>query len=217
MRNRESPMRPLCNSSGKRTLTPSRTDDLHRICDGANVATESVRVFVGIKVAPDIAEELARLVKPLEHLPVRLIPPADIHLTLVPPWNETDVPRAIEKLHKAVCGLQAFALTFAHVAYGPTRRRPRLLWAECVSTREIAEMHAWLLAAFGQAEERAFRPHVTLARLQGNGRAIADEHPFNQRLSLTQRVETIELFKSPGKGQKGYEALVSIPLEWGLA
>jgi 2'-5' RNA ligase len=180
---------------------------------GADVAAQSIRVFVGIKVAPDIAEELAKLVKPLERFPVRLIPAADIHLTLVPPWNATDVPGAIEKLRKAVCGLQAFALTFAHVAYGPTRRRPRLLWAECVSTREVTEMHALLLAAFGQAEERPFRPHVTLARLQGKGHVIADEHPFSQTLSLTQRVEAVELFKSPAKGKKGYEVLVSVPLE----
>jgi 2'-5' RNA ligase len=184
---------------------------------GANVAVQSVRVFVGIKVAPDIAEELARLVKPLEHLPVRLVPPADIHLTLVPPWNETDVPGAAEKLRQAARRLQAFTLTFAHLAYGPTRRRRRLLWAECVLTREVTDMHALLLAAFGHAEERAFRPHVTLARLQGNERVIADEHSFNQTLSLTQRMETIELFKSPGKGEKGYEALVSVPLERGLA
>jgi 2'-5' RNA ligase len=77
-------------------------------------------------------------------------------------------------------------------------------------------MHALLLAAFGQAEERPFRPHVTLARLQRIGHAIADEHPFNRTLSLTQRVEAIELFKSPGKNEKGYEALVSVPLERGL-
>jgi 2'-5' RNA ligase len=178
----------------------------------ANVAAQPIRVFVGIKVAPDIAEEFAKLVKPLELLPVRLIPPADIHLTLVPPWSETDVPGAIEKLHKATCELQAFTLSFARLAYGPTRRRPRLLWAECVSTNEVAEMHALLLAAFGQAQERPFRPHATLARLQRNGRAIADEHPFNRTLSLTQRVEAIQLFKSPGKGEKGYEALVSVPL-----
>jgi hypothetical protein len=30
---------------------------------GADIAAPSVRMFVGIKVAPDIAEELARLVK----------------------------------------------------------------------------------------------------------------------------------------------------------
>lgn len=179
---------------------------------GANVGAQPIRVFVGIKVASDIAEELAKLVKPLERLPVRLIPPADIHLTLVPPWNETDIPGTVEKLRKAVRGLQAFTLTFAHLAYGPRRRRPRLLWAECVPTQEIAEMHALLLAAFGQAQERPFRPHATLARLQRNGRAIADEHPFDQTLSLSQRVEAIQLFKSPRRGEKGYEALVSVPL-----
>jgi len=201
-------------SSGKQALTPSpvQTTSIGSLT-GTNVAARSVRVFVGIKVASDIAEELAKLVAPLEHLPVRLIPPADIHLTLVPPWNETDVPGAAAKLCKAACGLQAFTLTFAHLAYGPTRRRPRLLWAECVPSREVSETHALLLAAFEQAEERPFRPHVTLARLQGNGRAIADKHPFNQTLSLTQRVQAVELFKSPAKGEKGYEALVSVLLE----
>jgi 2'-5' RNA ligase len=184
---------------------------------GADIAAPSVRMFVGIKVAPDIAEELARLVKPLEGLPVRLIPPADIHLTLVPPWNETDVPAAAERLRKTACGLRAFTLTFARLAYGPTRRRPRLLWAECVATAEVTNMHALLLAAFGQEDGRPFRPHVTLARLEGNGRTIADAHPFNQILSLTQRVNAIELFRSPAKGEKGYEALVSVPLECALA
>jgi 2'-5' RNA ligase len=184
---------------------------------GVDATAQPIRAFVGIKVASDIAEELAGLVKPLEGLPVRLISSADIHPTLVPPWNETDVPAAIERLHKAICGLQAFTLTFAHFAYGPTRRWPRLLWVECVPTREIAQMHALLLAAFGQAEERPFRPHATLARLQRNGRAIADKHPFNQTLSLTQRVEAIELFKSPRKGEKGYQALVSVPLQRRLA
>jgi 2'-5' RNA ligase len=74
-------------------------------------------------------------------------------------------------------------------------------------------MHVLLLVAFGQTEERPFRPHVTLARLQGNGRAIADQHPFSQTLSLTQRVQAVELLKSPAKGKKGYEVLVSVPLE----
>jgi 2'-5' RNA ligase len=163
---------------------------------GADTPAPSVRMFVGIKVAPDIAEELGRLVKPLKGLPVRLIPPADIHLTLVPPWNETDVSGAAERLRKAACGVRAFPLTFAHLAYGP-------MWAECVATAEVTKMHALLLAAFGQKDERPFRPHVTLARLQEDGRAIADEHPFNHTLSFTQRVEAVELFKSLAKGEKG--------------
>jgi 2'-5' RNA ligase len=184
---------------------------------GANDASQPIRVFVGIKVASDIAEELAKLVKPLECLPIRLIPPLDMHLTLVPPWNEINVPDAIEKLQKAICGQQAFALTFEHLIYGPTRRRPRLLWVECAPNGEIVKMQALLLATFGQAQEKPFRPHVTLARIRRNGRAIASEHPFNQTLSLIQRVGAIELFKSPGRGERGYQVLASVPLRRGSA
>jgi 2'-5' RNA ligase len=167
---------------------------------------------VGVKIATDIAEELAKLVQPLEGLPVRLIPAADLHLTLVPPWNEADISAAIEKLREAICGLRGFTLTFKRIAYGPTRRRPRLLWAECAPTEDALEMQVLILAAFGQLQERPFRPHVTLARLHKMGRAIAGKHPFDQTLSLTQRVKSIELFRSPRKGERGYVVLDSVPL-----
>jgi hypothetical protein len=48
-------------------------------------AAPQARVFVGLKIAPEIATELAQLAAVLEKLPVRLVKPADIHLTLVPP------------------------------------------------------------------------------------------------------------------------------------
>lgn len=54
-----------------------------------------MRVFVGVKVAPEIADELARLAQGLERFAVRLAPSADIHLTLVPPWNEASMSEAV--------------------------------------------------------------------------------------------------------------------------
>jgi hypothetical protein len=47
-------------------------------------------------------------------------------------------------------------------------------------------LRAALLQAYGHTDERPFRPHVTVARIRGNGRAIAKEHPIDQDLSLTQ-------------------------------
>jgi len=47
-----------------------------------------------LKIAPEIATELAHLAAPLEKLPVRLVKPADIHLTLVAPWSEASIPVA---------------------------------------------------------------------------------------------------------------------------
>lgn len=53
-----------------------------------------MRIFVGMKIVLDIARELARLAESLKGFPVRLVSPADIHLTLVPPWRETPENRS---------------------------------------------------------------------------------------------------------------------------
>jgi 2'-5' RNA ligase len=176
-------------------------------------AEPSVRVFVGVKIAPEVARELASSAAGLEKLSaVRLVAPADIHLTLVPPWDETSIPDAIEKLRLVAGRFDAFWLTFEHSGYGPEPTRPRLLWAECTATDEIAALRAALLDACGQSEERPFRPHVTLARIRENGRAIARKHAVDRLLSLRQRVETIELYRSRRQGGSGYEVLASLRL-----
>jgi 2'-5' RNA ligase len=127
----------------------------------------------------------------------------------VPPWDEVAVPAAIATLDRVTAAFAPFPLTFEHVAYGPQKRRPRLLWAACAVSDEIAALHAALLAAFGQSEERPFRPHVTLARIRGNGATIARRHPMDQSLALIQSVESVELFQSPPPGDNGYRILVS--------
>jgi RNA 2',3'-cyclic 3'-phosphodiesterase len=166
------------------------------------------RVFVGIKVAPEIAAQLAELAIGLERPFARPVAADDIHLTLVPPWNERSVPDAIEKLGRVAARFGAFTLIIEHVGYGPQPRRPRLLWSDCAAGAEITA----LLEAFGQTEERAFQPHVTLARIRGAGTAIARNHPIDQQLALTQRVQSVELFQSPPPGGHGYKVLASLPL-----
>jgi 2'-5' RNA ligase len=171
-----------------------------------------VRVFVGLKIAPEIASQLAQLSAALEQSSVRPVVPTDIHLTLVPPWNETSIPDAIEKLGRIAGTFGAFQLIFQHAGYGPQPRRPRLLWADCGATDAIAALRAALLLAYGQTDERPFQPHVTLARIRGDGVAIARKHPIDRPLSLSQRVESIELFQSPPAGGSGYQVLASLRL-----
>lgn len=175
-------------------------------------ATPSARVFIGLKVAPEIALELARFAADLEQPSVRLVAVGDIHLTLVPPWEEASINDAVEKLRLVASRFGAFALTFQHVGYGPQPRRPRLLWADCAASDDIAALHTALLQAYGQTDERPFRPHVTIARIRGNGIAVARCHPIDRDLSFTQRVETVELFRSPPPGARGYQVLASLRL-----
>jgi 2'-5' RNA ligase len=184
----------------------------HTVEPSSRSRAEGTRVFVGLKVAPEIARELAQLAHCLEHRAVRPVAAADIHLTLVPPWKEASISGAIEKLRLVASRFGAFSLTFRHVGYGAQPKRPRLLWAECAATEELAALRAALLDIYQQPDERLFRPHATLSRIRGNGSAIARKHPIEQELSLVQCVETIELFQSPPPGGSGYQVLASIAL-----
>lgn len=170
------------------------------------------RVFVGVKIAPEIAEELTRIAQELKRFNARVIAPADIHLTLVPPWNEASITDAVAKLSQVAGRTPAFSLNFRHVGYGPQRRRPRLLWVDCDLSDEIVALHAALVETFGQLDERPFQPHVTLARIRSGGPAIARKYPIDRPLSLAQSVESIELFQSPPPGATGYRVLVSLRL-----
>ena len=175
-------------------------------------AAPPARVFVGLNIVPEIASQLAKFAAALKAPSVRPVAPADIHLTLVPPWNETSIPDAIAKLGRVASGFSAFRLMFQHVGYGPQPRRPRLLWADCTATDEIAALRAALLQAFGQTDDRPFQPHVTFARIRAAGPAIARQHPIDQPLSLTQRIGSVELFQSPPPGGTGYRVLASLRL-----
>ena len=183
-----------------------------RVDPGQSPGPPAVRVFVALRTAPDIAAALAEMARVLERFSVRLIAPADIHLTLVPPWNETDIPAAVERLRGVAEQARPFPLTFKHLNYGPHARRPRLLWAECGESEELSALHTALLAAFGQSEERPFRPHVTVVRIRGNGAAVARRQPIDRELALEQPVETVELMQSPPAGERGYRVLASLKL-----
>lgn len=192
---------PMASESGP--------DDINGLAASSS-GPQPARVFVALKIAPATAHELAKVARELERFPVRLIAPADIHLTLVPPWNEVSIPDAVDKLRRVVDSSGDFTLEFRHVRYGPEPRRPRLLWVECAATPEIAQLRAMLLLAFGQVDERPFRPHVTLARLRGNGAIIARKHPIDRGLVLTQHVGSVELMQSPAPGGSGYKVLASL-------
>ncbi len=174
-----------------------------------DIAAQSVRVFVGLKVATEIVAQLVRFAAGFESPAVRLVAPADIHLTLVPPWNEPATAEAIAQLGRIAGQFGAFVLTFQHVGYGPQPERPRLIWVDCAASDDVTALRAALLQAFGQVDERPFQPHVTLARIRGNGLAIARRYPTDAQLSLEQRVESVELFQSPPPGERGYRILAS--------
>lgn len=173
---------------------------------------QAARLFVALKIALEIARELSRMAQVLQGPAVRLIAPADIHLTLVPPWSEISIPWAIKTLASVAAKAAPFTLLFRHLGYGPKPRFPHLLWADCEPGEELAALHASLLLAFGQTHDRAFVPHVTVAHIRGNGKKLARKHPIDHALAISQRIETVELMQSPPPAETRYRVLASLKL-----
>jgi hypothetical protein len=66
--------------------------------DASTASSGAPRLARGFRRAQD--DELAQMARELERFPVRLIAAADIHLTLVPSWNEISIPEAVGKLRR---------------------------------------------------------------------------------------------------------------------
>jgi len=93
--------------------------------DDATQATLT-RIFIGLKINPEIADQLAALAATLKETPARRVAAPDIHLTLVPPWQERSTDQAIGKLRQVAAKFMPFTLKRQHLGYGPQPRRPTL-------------------------------------------------------------------------------------------
>jgi hypothetical protein len=87
----------------------------------ATALVRHTRVFVGLQIAPAIAKQLVEIAFGLQGPSVRRLAPADLHLTLVPPWNEVSVADTIAKLAGIAAKCDGFLLRFQ--LWGTVRSR----------------------------------------------------------------------------------------------
>lgn len=177
-----------------------------------NAGKQSKRVFVGIKVSDEIAECCVKLQVGLVDLPARFIPPDDIHLTLLPPWEMTDEDSVLEQLRVALCHTKRCTLKLQRLSYGPNSMRPRLLWIECAPVSEIILLKKELSKAFAVHDRVPFVPHVTIARFKKEDRDKLVHRPVERSVRLRMPVDSVELFQSPHRGGSGYTVLASVPI-----
>ena len=108
---------------------------------------------------------------------MRFVRPESLHVTL---RFLGDVPVArlgelVAAVAKELASVPPFAFAFGPVMGLPTLRRPRVLALEVTPAEPLAQAAAaverGVVAAGFPAEERPFRPHLTLARVKGRAPA----------------------------------------------
>jgi RNA 2',3'-cyclic 3'-phosphodiesterase len=130
-----------------------------------------MRLFVAIDIPEDVRSAIGSLVAKLQDTcqNARWARIEGLHVTLKfigeTPAEKTEI---IETALASVPCRASISLRFLGLGFFPNERRPRVLWAGVQGGKELAEVAAAVDAAlqpFGiPREERAYTPHLTLAR-----------------------------------------------------
>lgn len=154
---------------------------------------------------------------------VSWVAPSLLHLTLAF-LGEVDPTRgdsAMESAREVAAGAAPFDVTLAGLGAFPDELAPRVVFASVAEGRArlaaLADELAAALRARGFAlDERAYNPHVTLARPRRTSGVIALAAAFREvgaRMTpLTLRVDAIVLFESNHDGVVRYRPVSSVAL-----
>lgn len=155
------------------------------------------RVFVAIPASKSIQDAVHEWRRAYRNLPVRWVAPKNLHVTIVPPWEEDDVDAVLDALRMAEGGVGLFALQYSLVRYGPTLREPRLIWAEGEAPDQLfVAKHAIERALSRNAGERPFRLHMTVARFDPARFPKFSVQDMKDAVSWAEEAKTFTLMES---------------------
>ena len=175
-----------------------------------------VRLFAALELPGDVRAALsswgARV--SAREPAVRLVSTDALHVTLV--FLGSQRPEDVEELADVVTGAarRLDPLAISEAAWLPPRR-PGVLVADLIEDGErLAGLQADLaeaLAPWREPEERAFRPHVTVARVRRGERVARPDVPAPPRLIFDPAAVVLHRSR-PGPGGSVYEAVARAAL-----
>ena len=178
-----------------------------------------LRLFVAIDIPAAIKEQLCCWKIAMRG--ARWTQPDQMHLPLAflgehPMSNYDKVCQSLEDVE-----FSPFDLEFQRVGFFGSKKVPRTLWADVLSSRELIGLQKKVCKRMQElgikAEARKFRPHVTLARL--NGASYEDVSRFLETLHLAKSdsfsVDSFALFSSKLLPREAvYQIEQEYPLYW---
>lgn len=152
-------------------------------------------MFIAIELSPSIAGRVQKLIAEFSTVQARVkwIESKNLHLTLKFLGNvdEMDLPALCKALDAVAKEIPPFDLEAGGVGAFPDPRFARTLWLGLLrGAEEVNELYQALdakLRPLGfRSEERAFKPHLTIGRIQDSEQGVFDE--------IAARLETLKDF-----------------------
>lgn len=154
------------------------------------------RVFIGIK-AQDLQPEICEFRKKYSKLSnLRWISEENLHITLIPPWNEANVDDVVKLLSRKKICIKPFMIKFEKVCFGPSPNSPRLVWAVGKAPKEILYLKKSLETLLKKSSSKDYKLHLTLARFRESEFRNFEIKSINERVFWTMDVSSFVLFES---------------------
>lgn len=150
---------------------------------------------------------------------IRWIEPKNLHVTLVPPWEEVEWKVASNKLQVVEC--EPFEISFNKIELGLNDREPRMIWLSGNASEEIKKLkkliERHLESPTIKRDGRHIYQHVTLARFRSEHRSEhmirSGQQNFPLPVDWRMTVEKFVLYRSHLLPQgSDYEVLAEFPL-----
>jgi 2'-5' RNA ligase len=165
------------------------------------------RIFLAINLPKRAKKKLLEFQRERADLPVRWTKEANLHITLIfiGYVDDEEMLEICRVTKEVVQNHQPFEINLRQICLGPPNRPPRMIWIEGEKSSRLAQLKNDLeerlfnsaKSGFNHRENRAFRPHITLARIkQEEWRGLSDKPKIEKEVSLVLPVESIEVMES---------------------
>jgi len=133
------------------------------------------RIFVALPTSDAFKKEVEswnenfKVKNPDVYDKIRWMPPENLHITLIPPFNKDDggIKNTLEALTNVEGKTGHFNIFFEKVSYGPTFGHPRLIWISGRHEERVEALKRKIEGALKTpSDKRQFSPHVTIARFR---------------------------------------------------
>lgn len=173
------------------------------------------RVFIGLPAGEPLMAAAAAFRCAHAGMKVRWIPPENLHITMVPPWELEDPAPVCTALDAIASVSEAVPVLFRTVTPGPDHRHPRLIWATGEASDALSLLAANLTSAFGDGKEaqRDFLLHLTIARINRQEARAVGSTKLHESIEWHGLLDTLCLYESVLKpGGAEYRILCSCHL-----
>lgn len=149
-------------------------------------------------------------------LPLKWTSPDNYHLTLqfIGYIDDNELESLIDRLQQRLEGLSMFDVSLTNIEWGPTGKKPKMLWLNGGINEELVNLRQAVESAVADydVEPKDFKPHLTLGRI---ARSVKKEPlpEISQLVNILVPVLSVDVMESlVEQGKRKYYIMESIDL-----